>query len=119
MIKNFGLYNDKKSYINIEEQRHYKNERDNLYYLCNKGVENCETFSAVDKWINCIDEYIKINIVQSACHLFSSINPEKYYIDPNDSNNYIECSKYISSCYLYEYPNGCKNCDSVFIKLNK
>ena len=41
----YGLYNDRKTCITLADKKHYIDE-DNLYYLCNTGIENCEKCSS-------------------------------------------------------------------------
>ena len=115
--ENYGLYNDRKSCINLEEQLHY--EIEGLYYLCNTGIANCIKCSAYNQCIQCDEDYIKINNDKSICHPINNINIEEYFIDPKDNSNYIQCSKYINNCLLCEYQNGCITCKDGFIMLNE
>ena len=115
----FGLYNDKKTCINTTEQKHYLDEKDRLYYLCNIGVDKCEKCSEKKNCIKCQEGYAKLNSNNSICNLFSEINTEEYYIDPKDDNNYIKCSNYVKDCYSCEYPKGCNFCNEGFIMLNE
>ena len=118
-INKFGLYNDKKTCINITEQNHYKNKTDNLYYLCINSIINCEKCSDYNRCNKCTEGYIIINSNKSSCHLLSEINTEEYYVDPNNDNNYIKCSNYVNNCYSCQYPTGCNICNSGYIMLNE
>ena len=114
----YGLFHDKTQCIKISEQNHYKKEEDSLYYLCNDGgVNNCEKCSSKNECNKCKENYIKINNDKSICHELSSIEEDKYIIDPNDNNNYIQCSNYIQNCNKCD-SNGCKTCENGFILLN-
>ena len=115
----FGLYNDRKTCINTTEQKHYLDEKDRLYYLCDIGVDKCEKCSEKKNCIKCDEGYVKLNSDKSICNLFSEINTEEYYIDPKDDNNYIKCSNYVKDCYSCEFPKGCNFCNKGFIMLNE
>ena len=117
-INNYGVYNDKKTCVKIDEQDYYKNSNDNLYYLCNTGIENCKKCSAVNKCNKCNDDYVRINNDNSICHPISDINNDEYYIDPKDNNMYLECTFFVKNCLTCKYPNGCKTCKEGFIFLN-
>ena len=116
-VQKYGLYKDKKTCININEQYHYKNESDNLYYLCNRIVDKCEKCSSFNICNKCIDKYIRINNDKSICHPISYINSDEYYVEPIDDNMYLKCSSYIKNCISCTY-NGCTICEDGYIFLN-
>ena len=122
-MRNFGLFNDKKTCINLDEQKYYKNEEDNLYYLCNTGVTNCEECSSKNECIKCADNYFKINNNKAICYSESEIDvtTKEYYKDPNDDNNYYKCSNYVEHCKYCDYPDGCSLCETEpgYIMLNE
>ena len=114
----YGLYNNKSKCINTNNDIYYKNMQDNLYYLCNSSILNCETCSAYNNCIKCTKEYIKINNDASICHPINEINIKEYYINPRDNNMYLKCSSFIQNCYSCEYPNRCNLCQSGYIFIN-
>ena len=57
--ENYGLFNDKTRCIDISDQKYYKKESDDLYYLCSGTISNCEKCSEESKCIECIsNDYI-------------------------------------------------------------
>ena len=117
-VEQYGLFNDKKTCIKINEQYHYKNKKDDLYYLCNTSIHNCEKCTAENICINCIANFAKKDNDKSICHPISDINTNEYYIDPNDNNMYLKCSSLIQNCFLCENQFGCKQCETGFILIN-
>ena len=117
-ITEYGLYNDKKKCVNINEHYHYKNKIDNLFYLCNTKMKFCEKCSSENECIQCNEEYIKINNDKSTCIPNTDINITEYYLAPNDTNMYLKCSSLINNCISCNYEDGCKLCKNEFILLN-
>ena len=117
-MDNYGLKHDKTECIYIPEQKYYKNQTDNLYYLCNTNLKNCEICSSSRNCIKCMKGYAKINNDNSNCHSVNGLNLNEYYVDPYDNNNYLKCSSYIQNCVSCEYETGCKICKSGFVLLN-
>ena len=118
-LSGFGLFNDRKTCIILSEEKHYKDD-DNLYYLCNNGISNCEKCSSKNECIKCGDGFVKKNNDKTVCYSISGINlgENEYFIDPNDENNYITCSYYVDHC-KYCDQDGCVECESEYILLNE
>ena len=117
-IDNYGVYKNKSECVEISGQKYYQDKDDKLYYSCEESIENCDKCTAKNNCIQCKSQNIRINSDNSKCHSFDEINPEEYYINPNDNNNYIKCSTYVTNCYSCEYDKGCNNCSTGFIMLN-
>ena len=117
-IEKYGLYNDKLTCVNISEKLHFQNKEDNLYYLCDTEIDNCEKCSDYNICNKCKDGYIKVDNNKLNCTPITEINRDEYYIDPYDNNNYIKCTSYIKDCYSCQFPSGCNICKDGFIMLN-
>jgi len=117
-ISSYGLYNDKKTCIDINEHNHFENPEDRLYYLCSTGIDNCEKCSANNECIKCKENYARKDNDKSTCHALNSINNEEYYQVSNDNNMYLKCSYFVQNCVKCDYPNGCTQCKSGFIFTN-
>ena len=118
----FSLINDYSLCINLTERKYYLNEEDGIYYICENGVSNCEKCSSDSICIKCKEGYIKLNNDKSVCYDMDEvrelIEDNKYYLDPNDNNNYLICSNFVQNCENCYYPQGCYICQSGFIILN-
>ena len=116
--KNYGLHNDKKTCINIEEHNYYKDINDGYYYPCNNSINNCEKCTSNNKCIKCVDDFIRKDKNYEECVPVGDIDEEKYYRDPKDNNMYLSCSNFVYDCVKCDYPNKCNECKEDFIFLN-
>ena len=90
---NFGLFNDKKECIDINNKKYYQKE--NLYYLCVENIDKCEECLDESKCIKCIsDDYI--------------IKDDKCLLKIDNCNNYNNDGKCIECNRGYK-PNDDKN----------
>ena len=117
-IKQYGLYSDRSRCVNVSDDDYYKNSTDNSYYFCNRSIAHCEKCSGSNNCKKCSNNYIRLNSNFSACHSIDEIDFSKYYINPKDENNYIECSNSLSNCLYCNSSEKCDLCQNGFIFLN-
>ena len=102
----FGLNNNEDKCINISDNLYYKNSTDNLYYLCNYTLDNCEKCTNENECISCMMNYVEIN---NLC--YDKIDNCKEY------NNSGSCIKCLPGYNITEEENKCeiiyKNCIKV------
>ena len=70
-MNQYGLFKDKSKCISNNDKTYYLNQSDNLYYICNEEINNCEKCSSENICINCFNNYIRINNDKSNCHQIS------------------------------------------------
>ena len=104
--------------LNISElgNKYYKDENTLKYKLCKEGILNCETCYSNRECIKCFSDYTKINNEKDFCHLISDLK-DKYYKDPNDETNYLNCSNLINNCLSCNNSN-CIVCEKDYIFIN-
>lgn len=117
-INHYGLYNDKTKCIDDMNEAYYKDESDNLYYLCSEAIQNFIKCSSSTIFNNCINGYIRINNDKINCIKSEGFNTSEYYEDPNDNNMYIKCSSSISNCHSCENENKCTYCNPGYLLIN-
>ena len=117
-INHYGLYNDKTKCIDDMNEAYYKDESDNLYYLCSEAIQNFIKCSSSTICNNCINGYIRINNDKINCIKSEGFNTSEYYEDPNDNNMYIKCSSSISNCHSCENENKCTYCNPGYLLIN-
>jgi len=105
-LDDFGLNNDQDKCINVSDNHYYKNSTDNLYYLCNYALDNCEKCRNENECISCMPNYVEIN---NLC--YDKIENCKEY---NDNGNCVKCQ---AGYNITEEENRCeiiyKNCIKV------
>ena len=104
-LDGFGLNNEEGKCVNISDNLYYKNSTDNLYYLCNFTLDNCEKCINESECISCMSNYVEIN---NLC--YDKIDNCQEY---DDSGSCIKC---LPGYNITDEENRCeiqKNCEKL------
>ena len=102
--------------INIQD--FYLNNKS--YYICNNSennsIQNCKICYNNNSCILCDNGYTFIEGNKTKCFKIEELE-NKYFSDPDHSNNYINCSNLVNNCYTCN-SSQCLTCQDGFIFLN-
>ena len=118
----FFLNNENNKCYNISEinpiEDYYLDENNSTYYSCQKFnlIKFCQKCSKKDNCFLCQQNYTFINGNKTECFKISQLG-DKYYQDPDDNSNYIECSNLIQNC-LSCNDTQCLKCDEGYVFIN-
>ena len=111
---NFGLYKNQDKCINLTENKYYKNNSDNFYYLCNNTIERCVQCLNDSICLNCDEEIYTLK--ENTCLKISDLG-NKYYKDLN-TLHYVPCNHGVNYCEICLSEKECIKCFHNYTKID-
>ena len=111
---NFGLYKNQGKCINLTENKYYKNNSDNFYYLCNNTIERCVQCLNDSICLNCDEEIY--TLIENTCLKISDLG-NKYYKDLN-TLHYVPCNHGVNYCETCLSEKECIKCFHNYTKID-
>ena len=113
----YGLYYTKTKCIDINDKKYYKNNINNLYYLCSSSITNCKECESESDCITCIsnDYFIQNNKCLKNIGHCSSYNDNGMCIQCSigyePSGDGLTCVIGIGNCEEMDESGECLKCD--------
>ena len=118
----FLLNNETDKCYNISEinpiEEYYLDQNNSTYFSCQKFnlINFCQKCTKKDNCFLCQKNYTFINGNKTKCFEISQLG-DKFYRDPIDNSNYIECANLINNC-LSCNDTQCLKCGEGYVFIN-